>query len=91
MPYCSIMSLDKWFSTVPGTPSKRKADAQVDSSPCKKFHKSLTQSSFDWYQQDDSGLWHCEPCRSAKFTNAYAKGHQVKAKTTNHTRHAKCK
>ena len=56
-----------------------------------KFKNFLSQRLFDWYKLDDKGLWYCETCRSSKLTNAYAKGHQVRAKTTNHVRHAKCK
>jgi len=84
------MSLDKWFGST-SVPQKRKADDSVESSPAKKYYKALSQNAFDWYKQDDKGRWYCEPCRSSKYTNAYAKGHDVKSKTTNHARHAKCK
>ena len=84
------MSLDRWFGSASVTPSKRKAEDSVESPPAKRFNKTFSQDSFDWYKQDENGVWHCEPCSTAKFNNAYAKGHLVKAKTTNHTRHAKC-
>ena len=86
-----ILTSNNWLNSSPKTPSKRKAENSEDSSPAKKFQKTLSQNSFDWYKLDDKVLWYCEPCRSSKFANAYAKGHQVKYKTTNRVRHAKCK
>lgn len=51
--------------------------------------KLMNQSSFDWYIQDSSGLWHF--CRENKVDNAYTTGHEKPAKTPNHQRHASCK
>jgi len=84
-------SAKKFKKTLAQNPSKCKAENSEESLPAKKFKQTLSQKLFDWYKLDDKGLWHCETCRSSKLTNAYAKGHQVRAKTTNHVRHAKCK
>ena len=77
-------------ATKPG--QKRKAvDEPEECTTPRKFHKVLNQNDFDWYVKDESGIWHCTLCRSAKFRSAYAVGHKEKQKTTNHVRHAKCK
>ena len=81
----------KFKKTLSQNTSKPKAENLEESSPAMKFKNFLSQRLFDWYKLDDKGLWYCETCRSSKLTNAYAKGHQVRAKTTNHVRHAKCK
>ena len=91
-----IIMLKSWLinspsaSTKPG--QKRKAvDEPEECTTPRKFHKVLNQNDFDWYVKDESGIWHCTLCRSAKFRSAYAVGHKEKQKTTNHVRHAKCK
>jgi hypothetical protein len=85
------MSLKSWLQGDSQKPSsfKRKSpetEISDSNSPAKKkiFTKELRQSSFDWYVQDTNGLWHCKLCRENKHDNAYAKGHEVPAKTTNH-------
>lgn len=75
---------------------KRKADDidsddMIDSSNKKSFKKSNYQNNFSWYKQDADKKWHCEVCRGAKLDNAYARGHDQPAKTTNHQRHGLCK
>ncbi|MEW8546314.1 MAG: hypothetical protein AB2693_22585 [Candidatus Thiodiazotropha sp.] len=87
------MSLDSWLCGTGAKPGyKRKADEAAESGPPKKkFVKEVNQNSFDWYKQDESGLWHCTVCREAKIDSAYARGHDKPAKTTNHSRHASCK
>ena len=90
-----LLRLDQWLKgTGPKPGYKRKADESLESesSPTKKkFLKELNQKSFDWYKQDESGKWHCTICRLAKIDSAYARGHDMPSKTTNHTRHATCK
>lgn len=86
------MSIANWLTGLGPKPGcKRKADAQESDSPSKKFVKEASQSSFDWYKQDESGKWHCAVCRLAKIDGAYSRGHDTPAKTTNHARHASCK
>lgn len=92
------MSLDSWLkgnSPKPGYKRKQNENddsaSSMDSPAKKRFTKSLNQSSFDWYVQDENKLWHCRVCRNANIKNAYAKGHETVAKTTNHLRHAACK
>lgn len=87
------MSLAAWLQG--GTPSKKRKvpvenESEIDS-PKRKFKKLNSQNSYDWYVKDDSGLWHCSLCRTAKFDSPYARGHEIAAKTTNHDRHAACK
>lgn len=63
---------------------KRKTDDENDKNEKpKKFCKVMSQDNFEWYIQDQKGLWHCEICRSARKGNAYALGHSMPAKTTN--------
>ena len=57
--------------------------------PSNKFAKEISQSSFGWYQQVESGKWHCTICRRDKIDGAYSRGHDTPAKTTDHARHAK--
>lgn len=91
------MSLDSWLkgsSPKPGYKRKQCDDDSVslkDSPAKKRFTKSLNQSSFEWYVQDENKLWHCRVCRNSNIKNAYATGHETAAKTTNHLRHAACK
>ena len=91
------MSLVNWLSgTGPKPGLKRKLDdateSESESGPDKKKKpKEMAQKNFDWYKQDESGKWHCTICRVAKLDNAYAKGHDTPAKTTNHSRHSACK
>ena len=84
--------MEKWLIDLgpkPGTHSKRKAeDVPESESPNKRFTKEVSQSSFDWYKQDEVGKWHCSVCRLAKVNGAYARGHDTPAKTTSHTRHS---
>jgi hypothetical protein len=85
----TLMSLASWLTGGGEKPGyKRKANGNTEKSPPKKkFSKEMSQDSFNWYMQDESGKWHCTLCRSAQFDNAYAKGHDTPAKT----RHAGCK
>ena len=88
------MSLANWLSEVgpkPGTKRKIDVDSDAESPSKRKFTKGFSQKNFDWYQLDDTGKWHCNVCRQASIENAYARGHDTPAKTTNHTRHASCK
>ena len=86
------MSLQSWLGGgSPRTPVKRKADSEALDSTPKKFSKVMSQNSYEWYVTDNSGVWHCKLCRDSKFSNQYATGHQQRAKTTNHARHAKSK
>lgn len=88
------MSLTSWLKgEMPKPSSKRKYedDAEVVSTPQRKFKKANCQKSYDWYIVDSDGVWHCSVCRNAKLDTAYARGHDVPAKTTNHDRHVTCK
>lgn len=84
------MSLSSWLKGEP--PSKKRKHQETESeSPKRSFKKLNSQVTYDWYVKDDSGLWHCSLCRTAKFESPYSRGHEVPAKTTNHDRHAACK
>ena len=90
------LRLDQWLmGNGPKPGYKRKAneasESEISSPAKKKFTKEISQKSFDWYKQDESGKWHCSICRLAKIDSAYSRGHDAPAKTTNHTRHASCK
>ena len=90
------LRLDQWLmGNGPKPGYKQKADeaseSEISSPAKKKFTKEISQKSFDWYKQDESGKWHCSICRLAKIDSAYSRGHDAPAKTTNHTRHASCK
>jgi hypothetical protein len=86
------MSLHTWLNSHAPSPVKRKADnSDIENTHPKKFSKVMSQNCYDWYIQDNSNIWHCAPCREAKFSNKYAVGHTKPQKTTNHARHTKCK
>ena len=85
--------MERWLLGLgpkPGTPKRKAENAPESESPSKKFTKEVTQTSFDWYSQDETGKWHCSICRQAKVDGAYSRGHDTPAKTTNHARHAAC-
>ena len=46
--------------------------------PSNKFVKEISQSSFSWYQQAESGKWHCTICRRDKIDGAYSRGYTSK-------------
>lgn len=85
------MSLQSWLKSP--APLKRKAATSdlENTPPQKKFCKTMSQNSYDWYVKDTFNMWHCVLCRDAKFSNKYSIGHDKPQKTTNHSRHAKCK
>ncbi|XP_071154595.1 zinc finger protein 862-like [Mytilus edulis] len=83
------MSLQSWLKSP--APLKRKAATSdlENTPPQKKFCKTMSQNSYDWYVKDTFNMWHCVLCRDAKFSNKYSIGHDKPQKTTNHSRHAK--
>ena len=92
------MSLASWLrgdsaQTIASGTKRKQEECSDSKTPKRQFRKNHSQSSYDWYEKNENGLWHCTLCRTSKFDNPYARGHEihVPAKTTNHYRHASCK